>query len=184
MCPRSEVPQSIDFDSPAHTRLLGEISMRVLDRMPDVAIWLDSQGRMIYVNNAACRAFGYTREEMLGGNIMQLLPDYPAEDLAMVLTDIRDLQSMRFELDHCRKDGTRFPAEVRVSAVELEGRTFLCSLVTDISRKRLEEDQAVDLLTGQLAREARFRARLLAAGGGPVDSRELLALLDEEKINE
>src|SRR6185437_7224169 len=49
-------------------QLLGFTSV-ALDHSPVCAFWLGEDGRLIYVNRAACASLGYARSELLGMHI-------------------------------------------------------------------------------------------------------------------
>ena len=150
---------------------------QILDEVPDMAIWLDADGRIVYANAKACRCLGYTREELLGGGIALIVPSFSEDDYPDFFEDLRRRKSTCFELDHHTKAGGSFPAEVRVSHVTLEGLELACALVMDISRRRKAEDQTLDLHTASMLREAKLRALIQEAQGGAVRVEDLEALL-------
>ncbi|MCH9021364.1 MAG: PAS domain S-box protein [Planctomycetes bacterium] len=49
--------------------------------------------------------------------------------------------SVRFEWTYCKKDGTKFPAEVLNTIVELKGRKIIQSVVHDITQRKKAEDE-------------------------------------------
>ena len=51
-----------------------------LETVADSVFWLRSDGRIIYVNRAACESLGYSRKKLLSFTISDIDPNYPAEN--------------------------------------------------------------------------------------------------------
>ena len=79
------------------------------------------------VNDATCRRFGYTRDELMTMTMLDVTPD-GAEPLVR-----RGFERVR-ELVQRRKDGTRFNVEVTWGRVAWDGRTVGLALAVDVSR--------------------------------------------------
>lgn len=95
-------------------------------------------GRFLDVNERACRAHGYTREEYLALTVPQIDPLVAAQPWEDAKTAVQRVGFRVFESLHRRKDGTVFPVEVNVTYVRLEREYFL-AVVRDITeRKRAE----------------------------------------------
>jgi ABC-type amino acid transport substrate-binding protein len=48
-----------------------------IDNAADQAFWMTEGGRLFYVNDAVCRALGYSREELVGISVSDIDPNYP-----------------------------------------------------------------------------------------------------------
>ena len=103
--------------------------------------WLvDTQGRLLEVNEAYCQMSGYRADELLGMNISDLDVVEADADTAAHIQRILTKGHDRFQSRHRRKDGTHFDidASVRYSAVE-GGR--IAGFVRDITEpKRAAEE--------------------------------------------
>ncbi len=111
-----------------------------IDRTQDQAFWLTEDGRFFYVNDAACRSLGYSREELLGMSVPDINPTCPPEDFPPYWNEAREKGSSTFETFHRAKDGRVFPVELCTSHVIFEGREYNCAFAADITeRKRVEE---------------------------------------------
>jgi PAS domain S-box-containing protein len=131
----------------AELRLRGEL----LDAAQDSVFLHDLKGRIVYANESAWRARGYTRDEMLGMNVRDL--DTP-EDAARFngrLSELLAKHAVTYEGDHVCKDGARLPVEVRSRQVESSGVIYVLSIVRDIRERRKAEEALRDS-------EARYRA--------------------------
>lgn len=100
-------------------------------------IILHLDGKVLDVNEAACKLFGYHRSEMIGMPV-QLLAAPESRDL--VIEKIRSGDTNPYEAVGVRKDGTRIVGELRATYVPYQGRRVRVAAVRDITdRKRAEE---------------------------------------------
>jgi sigma-B regulation protein RsbU (phosphoserine phosphatase) len=111
-----------------------------LDHAADPSFWIGQDGRYLYVNDAACRSLGYTREELLEKSVFDIDVDLDGESWPEHWQRIRQSGSMTFEARHRRKGGRVFPVEVTVTHLEYRGREYHCTFTRDISdRKQTQE---------------------------------------------
>ena len=109
-----------------------------VENAPDASFWVARDGRLIDVNEAACRSLGYSREELLAMTIRDIDPSLTRESWATLGPRVESGLAV-FESRHRRKDGSLFPVEVTCNVVLFEGQKYYCSFVRDISeRKRAE----------------------------------------------
>ena len=117
---------------------------RALDQGREGAFLTDETGRFCYVNAEACRALGYTREELLQLGVLDIDPDFSPAKWSEHWSQIKTQGSRIFESRHRAKDGRVFPIEVSVSLFEHEGQSYNLALVRDITeRQRAERDLLV-----------------------------------------
>ena len=110
----------------------------------DAIVMIDQKGVIGSVNPAAERMFGYRADEMVGRNVSMLMPEphRSAHDgyLARYLkTGEGTVVGHRREVRAVRRDGTRFPIELSVSAAASEEGTFFTGILTDITRRKETE---------------------------------------------
>ncbi len=111
-----------------------------VDRAGDIVFWVSPDARIEYANDAACRALGYSREELLARTVCDIDPDFPSERWPIHWDELRQCGSLSFESRHRRKDGRILSVEITANHVELDGRELSCSFVRDITeRKRVEK---------------------------------------------
>jgi len=110
-----------------------------IDRVSDAAYWMTEDGRFFYVNEAACRALGYRRDELLGMTVHQIDPDFPIERWSGHWEELRACKHLRFESHHRTKDGRIFPVEISANFIEFDGRQYNCVFARDISERRQAE---------------------------------------------
>jgi two-component system, cell cycle sensor histidine kinase and response regulator CckA len=95
--------------------------------------------RIIDFNDAALKAYGYARDELLSLEIHDLRSP-ETTPLSPPQVYEADLSGILFETIHRRKDGTSFPVEVSSTGAEINGERCILSIVRDITeRKRVEQ---------------------------------------------
>ena len=107
-----------------------------LDQVREQAHLFDADNGILYVNEEACRALGYEREELLQLSIFDYDPEVGPVQLARIQEAMREGGYFTFESSHRRKDGQTFPVEVRVSSFSFEGRQYVLALASDITQRR------------------------------------------------
>jgi two-component system CheB/CheR fusion protein len=111
---------------------------------PDLCLTADAHdGTIIECNHSVAVASGYTKQELLGSNVLFLYPEYEHERLLRVFEALLEGREIRdIEFAGLRKDGSTFTMSLSVSpVVDEQGRvTAGRGVVRDISeRKRAEE---------------------------------------------
>ncbi|HUT69120.1 MAG TPA: PAS domain S-box protein [Desulfatiglandales bacterium] len=111
-----------------------------IQRSSEAAFWISADARFYYVNEAACRSLGYSREELLEMTVHDIDPGFPDGIWAEHWNDLKRRGSFNIESYHRTKDGTIFPVEITVNYVKFGGREYNCAFARDITeRKRAEE---------------------------------------------
>jgi PAS domain S-box-containing protein len=115
---------------------------RAMDRIHEAAYLIGTDGGFLYVNGEACRALGYSREELLGMSVRDIDPDFPALPWQRYLSEYAIEPSRTFETRHKTKDGRIFPVEITSSTFVHGGVEHRMSLARDISeRKQADEER-------------------------------------------
>jgi two-component system, cell cycle sensor histidine kinase and response regulator CckA len=118
------------------------------------------------VNDTACLRYGYTREEFLNLTASDLLPEKAAPTYASPTwrNKIAEAGHFIFESIHITKHGKKFPVEINVTVLEMDGAPMLLAVVRDISeRKRMEDEK--EKLQQQLQQAHRLEIVGILAGG-------------------
>ena len=137
-----------------------------LEAAPDAVVTANDQGKIVLVNAQAERLFGYSKAELLGQQVHALIPEErrirPSEELSDCLSESTS-RTGGDAIDPYgqRKDGTTFPAEISVGAIENGNERLFAFSIRNISdRKNIEAQlrqsqkmEAVGQLTGGIAHD-------------------------------
>ncbi len=111
-----------------------------VDYATDAFFLLDEKSTILDVNRQACVSLGYTRDELIGRHRNDLDVGLDEASIARIRQRVSAGETVTFETRHRCKDGSSFPVEIRVCALDDGGRRFLC-LVRDITARKQAEDE-------------------------------------------
>jgi len=115
-----------------------------LDKVQDWITWLNPAGDLVYVNEAAYVALGYSKQEVYQLNILDIDERYSAESWAAHFASLKALGSQTFETQHRKKDGSLLPVEINSNYIEYNGQAYNCAIVRPIvDRKRAEKREQI-----------------------------------------
>ena len=101
--------------------------------------WLvDTQGRVLEVNDAYCQMSGYTRAELLRMSMSELVTSKSSSAIAAEMEMIRQTGSARFETRHQCKDGRFVHFEASVNYLPTSDGRYFCFL-RDITERKAQE---------------------------------------------
>jgi len=112
-----------------------------VDRCADAVFWATPEGRLLYVNDAACRLLNVSREELLSTDVQHIAPDFSKEAFAQTWQDLRSRGFFRWETYVRTKDGAAIPVDISANYVQFQGREYGCAFVRDITERRRMEDE-------------------------------------------
>lgn len=121
-----------------------------IDHALDAVAWIGPDARFLYVNEAACRSLGYSREELLTMTVHDVDPSFGPEVWPDHWQQIKERGSFTFESCHRTKEGHVFPVEVTVNFLEFEGHEYNISVARNISRRKQVEAELrhrIEMLT-------------------------------------
>ncbi|MEO7109619.1 MAG: ATP-binding protein [Polyangiaceae bacterium] len=101
----------------------------------DIVLFLDRHGRIVEANDAAIRAYGYSREEILQLGVINLRAPESQDDVQMQIEHAFST-GIILETVHRRKDSTTFPVEVGSRSAMVGGELMLLSVIRDITDRR------------------------------------------------
>lgn len=114
----------------------------VLETLPGAVFAHDLDGHIVLVNAAAVRNTGWTREELLSMSVSDIDPEaVTRRDRERLWLKLDASHTLTFEVTHRRKDGTRYPAEVHLNSVSLEGEPIILAIAYDITERKQAEAQ-------------------------------------------
>ncbi len=113
-----------------------------LEKACDAVVWHGPDARFTEANPAACRLFGYSKEEMLTLTVQDVAPSSTKASFKKAWKEVKEKGILHVEDDMKTKDGALVPVEVKINFIEFEGQEYVCSFIRDISaRKKTEQER-------------------------------------------
>ena len=113
---------------------------------------MDSQGRIVYANEAACRSLGRSREELLALSIPDIDPLLREAGWGTAWKEVKEQGSRVLVTQHQTKGGRTFPVEVTANYLEFDGKEYSFAFARDVT-ERMRAEKAL--------RESEERYRML-----------------------
>ena len=162
---------------------------KLLHAAPDAILEVNEEGRILILNEAVERMFGYSRAELLGLNVDQLVPASMRGGHAQHRGAYAEHPKARpmgtgLELEGQRKDGSLFPVEISLSPNWIEGSLHVIASVRDITQRKAVEDR-IRVLREQYTAELTLKNEQLEARNREVEhanrqKNEFLASMSHE----
>jgi len=123
-----------------------------VDNSMDAAYWMGPDAKFIYVNYAAVKALGYSKEELLTMTVHDIGPEFPADVWPAHWAELKEKKSLVIQTIHQRKDESVFPVEISVNLFKFGSREINCAIARDITERKQAE---------QALRESEVRFRTI-----------------------
>lgn len=127
-----------------------------VEQAADAVFWLDPQGRVVYVNQMACRVLEYSPDELRSMTVHDIDTLLPPQAWNAHWEEMRRKKSFVIQSIHRTKSGRLLPVEVTVNHLDFEGSEINCAFARDITDRKRAEDL---LRAATQAAESANRAR-------------------------
>ncbi len=123
----------------------------LLESAPDAIVVMGPDGLIKLVNRQTEVLFGYSRDELIGQPVEQLIPERLAVRHPHLRHGYFSVPTVRamgagLELAARRKDGSEFPVDISLAPLETEEGTLVSAAVRDITERRRAEAKFQGLL--------------------------------------
>ena len=155
----------------------------LFEAVSEGVIVVNKDQKIIATNKSSEQMFGYSKEELLGSNLNILIPKtYHAGHGAHFDGFMKNRESRKMgrgrDLYGARKDGSIFPVEAGLNPLEIDGEVYIMTLVIDISIRKQQEFELLELNT-QLEKKVEERTNELST---IVDELKLVNVERDEEI--
>jgi PAS domain S-box-containing protein len=116
----------------------------LLEAAPDAMVVVNQTGEIVLLNVQAEKQFGYRRDELLGQNVANIIPEGFAErliadDRRTAAEALAQRIGTGIELTGRRKDGSEFPIELMLSPLESAEGILVTAAIRNISTRKAAE---------------------------------------------
>jgi PAS domain S-box-containing protein/putative nucleotidyltransferase with HDIG domain len=105
----------------------------------DAVFVFNMEARIVYINDAALKNYGYLREEMLGESISTIDTNITKASFKEFWSKATVGTSRTIESLHYRRNRDHFPVEIHSILVENNGERLIVSTVRDITQRKQNE---------------------------------------------
>lgn len=130
-----------------------EMESRLLDAATDSIILREMNngvpGKPVYANKAAYTSRGYTHDEFMSLPLVNIVSQPSLIDSHMAETMMKGENTL--EIIQKKKDGSPIPVEIHTRLITLDGKTYLLSVVRDITRRKKAEEEREWLFQNEIA---------------------------------
>ena len=119
----------------------------MIESSPEAMLEIDEKGKILIVNEAATKIFGWTRDEFVGSNVAMIVGGNHAENhnkyLARYLaTREKRVMGMKRELPAKKKNGSEFIIELGLTEVVIgDGRHVFCGFIRDLTEQKAADQR-------------------------------------------
>ena len=103
--------------------------------------WTNSEGRIVYVNQAACLYLRRSREELLSLGVWDINPNFSKQAWNAFWEELKKRGSITYESQLQTKDGEVFPVEISSNYLTFDGQQYCFAFARDIRERRQLESQ-------------------------------------------
>lgn len=142
----------------SETKLEQEQFRMVVEASPNAMIMVNHHGFIVLINSEVENMFGYERQELYGHSVHMLVPEnlratHSQKFLSYFERPQKRAMGPRInELKGQKKNGERFPIEVGLTPITIDGEKFVISSIIDIS-ERLKQQSTLQTLNDKLSRK-------------------------------
>ncbi len=114
----------------------------LLDQTTDAIFLMQApSGRLVDVNDSACRDLEWTREDLLRLPVSALWPDSIADRLMRLLSGHNEITSPQIlDVEMLTSKGKRFPAEVSFRQVHFDDTDYVVAVARDVTERKSAEE--------------------------------------------
>jgi PAS domain S-box-containing protein len=122
-----------------------QLTQYAVDSSSVAIYWIDLDAHIAYVNDAAIRNTGYSKEKLNKMSLTDIEYNLSKELWQERLEELKLEGSLTFESVHLRKNNSTFPVEVTATFLKFAEREYIFAFVSDITRRKQAEKEIKEL---------------------------------------
>src|SRR5690349_10718888 len=111
-----------------------------LDHLREAVFWIDQDGYILQVNDAANLLSGYTKDELRKMHVFDVNASVQQPNWDFVWNRLRENKKVVFDAKFKRRDQTIIDIEITQNFMVFGGREYSCSIVRDVRKRNYEEE--------------------------------------------
>ena len=135
-----------------------ELGRLLEDSLSEVYVFDAETLNFVQVNRGARNNLGYSMDELRRLTPLDLKPEFTPETFEAQVAPLRngETEQLEFRTVHARKDGTRYPVDVRLQLATFRGQSVFVANTLDITeRKQFEQSLQFAKAEAELANQAK-----------------------------
>lgn len=134
---RKSPPPAPSLDNPRESPVIHDDNFRAFsEAVDDLVLVADMEGNLLYVNPAACLKLGYSGDELLGMEMLDLHPTWCRDEARNIHGEIFTGRKGTCPLPMVTKKGSTIPVQSRLWIGEWNGRSCVFGLCKDLSHEQ------------------------------------------------
>jgi PAS domain S-box-containing protein len=137
---------ALDLTDLEQARKREQVFAQVLEESRNEIYLFDSETLCFQqVNRGARENLGYTMDELRKMTPLDIKPDFEAPEFLKLVEPLRTgkKELLQFETVHERRDGSRYPVDVRLQLSDADERPVFVALIVDASERKAAEQELV-----------------------------------------
>ncbi len=141
----------------------------------DIVLLMTGEGDIVFANSAARISYQLTSDALTCLNIRELRAPHTVDAVTEQM-QVAATSGSLLETEHVRTDGSVFPVEVSSRGVTIAGRSYLLSIIRDITARCAREAERESLLEDLTAANHQLAGllRIVSSAVGSLDMEKLL----------
>jgi PAS domain S-box-containing protein len=146
----------------------------IVDHIFDGIVTIDAAGIIQWTNRAALELFGYESDALIGRNVSILVPQPFAGDHDGFIRNYLETGQAKIigigrEVEGQRSDGSKFPMELQIAAIQFKGKQLFLGVTRDITERK-EMDRLKSEFVSTVSHELRTPLTSIRGALGLVSS--------------
>lgn len=115
------------------------LSHFTVEKAPDMVFWVDSEARIVRVNETVATETGFSIEELESMRAYEINSAYERRDWPSIWAKIKTAGSYTLETELITQKGSSIPVEVKHNYIQFEGHEYTVSFARNISERKKSE---------------------------------------------